>query len=127
MVTPPTTDLTDLIATMDFAERLTTARKQRALTQQALADRVGIHVTQIRRYEAGTAQPNLEALRNLATALNVSLDDLDFVDTERGPDEDLALAFEATRHLDPAEQATVKEVIEALLLKHEARRWTNAS
>ncbi len=127
MVTTPPTDLTAVIATMDFAERLIAARKERALTQQALADRVGIHVTQIRRYEAGTAQPNLEALRNLATALNVSLDELVFGDTERGPDEALALAFEATRHLDPAEQATVKEVIEALLLKHEARRWTNAS
>ncbi len=70
MVTTTPTDLTTVIATMDFAQRLTTARKERALTQQALADRVGIHVTQIRRYEAGTAQPNLEALRNLATALN---------------------------------------------------------
>lgn len=46
---------------------------------------------------------------------------------ERGPDTDLRLAFEATRQLDPDEQRTIRDVIEALLLKHDARRWTNAT
>lgn len=48
-----------------------------------------------------------------------------FDEHERGPQDDLALAFEATRHLTPQEQATVRELIEAMLLKHEARRWAS--
>jgi transcriptional regulator with XRE-family HTH domain len=113
--------------TMDFATRLAAARKQRGLTQQALADRVGVHVTQVRRYEAGTSAPTLDVLRNVATSLNVTIDSLVFEERERDPDEDLLLAFEATRHLDADEREMVKSLIEAVVLKHEARRWTNAS
>lgn len=40
---------------MEFPERLTALRKERALTQQALADLVGCYVLQIRRYEGGTS------------------------------------------------------------------------
>ena len=39
---------------MDFPERLAALRKERGLTQQALADNVEIYVSQIRRYENGT-------------------------------------------------------------------------
>ena len=112
---------------MDFAHRLIAARKDRGLTQQALADRVGIHVTQVRRYEAGTAQPTLDVLRNIAVALNITTDSLAFDEHERDPDEDLRLAFEATRHLDADERDMVKNLIEAVLLKHEARRWASAA
>lgn len=40
------------------------------LTQAALAERTGIHVTQIRRYEAGTSAPTLDVLRNIAIGLS---------------------------------------------------------
>jgi transcriptional regulator with XRE-family HTH domain len=113
------------VITMDFAARLTAARKQRGLTQQALAEHVGVHVTQIRRYEAGTSAPTLDVLRKIAIALHVTTDSLVFAEGERGPGDDLKLAFEATSHLDPAEQAMVKQLIEAVLLKHEARRWAS--
>lgn len=54
---------------MAFADRLTTLRKQRHLTQATLAERANTHVTQIRRYEAGTSTPTLDVLRNLAREL----------------------------------------------------------
>ncbi len=44
-------------AAVDFAHRLAAVRKDKGLTQQAVADRGGVHVSQIRRYEAGTPQP----------------------------------------------------------------------
>lgn len=112
---------------MDFAHRLAAIRKQRALTQQALAERVGIHVSQIRRYEAGDSQPTLDALRNLAIALSVSTDALVFDEAERGPDDDLRLQFEATARLDDEGKALVKALLEAVLLRQEARRWAAAS
>ena len=70
-----------------FAERIAKLRKERGLTQQVLADRVGIHVIQLRRYEGATSQPTLEVLRKLAIALSVSADALVFGKDERGPDE----------------------------------------
>lgn len=66
-------------------------------------------------------------LRNIAISLNVTTDSLVFDPDERGPDDDLRLAFEATTHLDPDEQTMVRHLIEAVLLRHEARRWAPAS
>lgn len=112
---------------MNFAQRLVALRKQRGLTQQALADRVGIHVSNVRRYEAGNSQPTLDVLRNVALALNSSADSLLFDEDERGPDDDLRLQFEATRTLDDDEKETLKALLEGFLLRHDAKRWTNAS
>jgi ribosome-binding protein aMBF1 (putative translation factor) len=47
----------DLPGDMDFAHRLAATRKQRGLTQQALAERVGIHVSQIRLMRQVTPSP----------------------------------------------------------------------
>lgn len=46
------------------------------LSQTALADRVGVHVRQIRRYERGEQQPVLGVAAKLAQTLGVSLDEL---------------------------------------------------
>jgi ribosome-binding protein aMBF1 (putative translation factor) len=54
-----------------------------------LADKLGIHVSQLKRYEAGTSQPTLDVLRKIALSLHVSSDVLLFDEGERGPDEDL--------------------------------------
>ncbi len=112
---------------MNFAQRLVALRKERGLTQQALADRVGIHVSNIRRYEAASSQPTLDVLRNVALALNTSADSLLFDEDERGPDDDLRFQFEATRTLDDGEKEALKALLEGFLLRHDARRWTNAS
>jgi len=108
---------------MDFPERLTTIRKQRGMTQQALADVVGIHVTQLRRYEGGKAQPTMGVLRELAVALRVSADALLFEENERGPADDMRLQFEALARLDDKERDVVREVLEGMLIKHDAEQW----
>jgi hypothetical protein len=46
---------------------------------------------------------------------------------ERGPDDDLRLQFEATSRLDPDEKMVVKEVLDSILLKHDAKRWTRSA
>ena len=61
---------------IDFPQRLAALRKERNLTQQALAEMVGMGITQIKRYEAGASQPTLDAIRNLARTLRVSADEL---------------------------------------------------
>ena len=112
---------------MDFPERLASLRKEKKLTQQNLAELVGINVIQIRRYERGVSQPTLEVIRKLAVALTVSADKLIFDDGERGPDEELRLQFEAISKFNPQEKRVVKEILDSLILKHEAKRWATTS
>jgi transcriptional regulator with XRE-family HTH domain len=80
----------------------------------------------VRRYEAEETQPTLEVIRNLARALSVSADTLVFDDKERDPTDELRLQFEAVSQLPLDEQAVVKDVLESLLLKYQARRWEQA-
>lgn len=113
----------DLIA-MTFPERMATLRKERNFTQQALADKVGVHLTQIQRYESGAVQPTLDVIRRLAIALSVSADVLVFDKDERGPDDDLKLQFEAISRMSKEEKKIIKALLEGMILKHEARRWS---
>jgi transcriptional regulator with XRE-family HTH domain len=46
------------------------------LTQGQLADAVGVHVRQIRRYQSGEQQPALNVAKRLAAALDLTLDEL---------------------------------------------------
>jgi transcriptional regulator with XRE-family HTH domain len=50
--------------------------RELGLSQTALADRVGVHVRQIRRYERGEQQPVLGVAVRLAATLGISLDEL---------------------------------------------------
>ena len=44
---------------------------------------------------------------------------------ERGPADELRLACEATNEFDADEHQMIKNLIEAVLLKHEAKRWAS--
>lgn len=46
---------------------------------------------------------------------------------ERGPSDDLRLQFEAASRLDPDEKRIVREVLDSILLKHDAKRWTRSA
>jgi len=111
---------------MNFPTRLAQLRKNQGYSQQRLADAVGMHINQIKRYETDAAQPTLEALVKLAKALHVSLDTLVFEEDERGPGDDLRLQFEAVSQLLEDEQAVVREVLEGLIIKYQTRRWDQA-
>jgi transcriptional regulator with XRE-family HTH domain len=107
---------------MEFVNRLITLRKEQGLTQQALADDIELHVNQIKRYEAGTAQPTLETLVRLSKALHTTLDDLVFGEDSRTPLDDLKLQFEALVQFDEEDKHVAKALLESLILKHNAKR-----
>lgn len=56
-----------------FKTRLREVRKRNNLTQQELADRVGLTKTSISCYESGTRTPTLDTLIDLANELNVDV------------------------------------------------------
>ncbi|WP_306310642.1 helix-turn-helix domain-containing protein [Xenorhabdus aichiensis] len=106
---------------MSFSTRFLQLRKQHSLTQPQMAERVGIHLTQVRRYESGEAQPSLDILKRIAVTFNVSADWLIFEQEEREPQDELKLKFEAVKQMDAEEQRSVISVLDALILKHQAR------
>lgn len=108
-----------------FPQRLAALRKQRSLTQIALAELAGCGIIQLKRYEPGASQPTLDVTRRLARALRTSADELAFGEGERGPDADLCLQFEALASFDREEKKTARVLLEGLILKHEAQRWNS--
>jgi transcriptional regulator with XRE-family HTH domain len=110
------------LVTMSFSARVIAMRKQKGLTQQSLADASGIHVQQIKRYEAGSAQPTAEALKKLALALHVTSDFLLFEEGERGPSDDLALQFEAVSHMPDEERRIIKALLDGMIIKYQTKQ-----
>ncbi len=107
------------LTTMSFSARVIALRKQKGLTQQSLAAASGIHVQQIKRYEAGHAQPTAEALKRLTLALHVTADFLLFEEGEREPDDDLKLRFEAIAAMPAQDQDIAKAVLDAIIVKNQ--------
>ncbi len=113
------------VIAMHFPKRLVAIRKEQGYTQQSLADAVSMHVNQIKKYEAGNAQPTLSALIKLAQVLHISLDDLVFEAGERGPDEDLRLQFEAVSHMSDDEKKIIKALLEGMIIKHQTQKMVS--
>jgi transcriptional regulator with XRE-family HTH domain len=61
---------------MDMSEVIRRRRAEIGMSQADLALAVGLDKRQIRRYEAGEAQPSLTAAKAIAQALRISLDEL---------------------------------------------------
>lgn len=59
-----------------FKDNLVQIRKLKNLTQEDLADELGVSRQAIAKWEAGLTSPDLEKSRKLAEVLGVSLDDL---------------------------------------------------
>lgn len=60
----------------DFSSRLRITRRRRKLTQQALAELVGVTTSSIGMYETARRMPGLDVVSALASALDISLDEL---------------------------------------------------
>jgi transcriptional regulator with XRE-family HTH domain len=55
----------------DLGTNLRAARKKLGLTQEQVAERSGVHPTEVSRIEAGKRDPQVSTLRKLAAALEV--------------------------------------------------------
>jgi transcriptional regulator with XRE-family HTH domain len=59
-----------------FAANLRRLRKEAGLSQEVLADRTGLHPTEISRLERAVREPRLGTIVRLARGLKVGVDDL---------------------------------------------------
>lgn len=107
---------------MNIRDRLIDLRRERNLTQQEMADAIGVHVNQIRRYEAGATQPSLDVLKRIAISMNVTIDSLVFGEGERDPSDDLRLQFEAVSRMPEDEKRIVKALLEGMIVKYQTKQ-----
>ena len=59
---------------MKFSDRLKNERKSHKLTQQFVADKIGVSVRADQQYEQGLYEPNIEKLIILADLFGVTVD-----------------------------------------------------
>lgn len=76
---------------VEIAQRLSARRKQAGLSQEALAERLGVLRQAVSKWERSESSPDTDNLIALAQLYGVSLDDLLYVDDEMRDD----VAFEA--------------------------------
>lgn len=111
-----------MFITMNFPTRFIQLRKKHNLTQQEMATTVGMHITQVKRYESGQAQPSVEILKKIAKAFHVTTDWLVFEEDERNLPNSLQLKFEAVSQMSEEDQRTIQSLIDGMILKHTANQ-----
>ena len=72
-----------------FCDNLVQMRKLHGMTQEDLAEKIGVSRQAIAKWESGNSMPDLEKSKLLAEVLNVSLDEL----ANHEPDDNLGLGL----------------------------------
>lgn len=79
---------------MEFGKKLQQLRKEKDLTQEALASRLYVSRTAISKWESGRGYPSIDSLRAIAQCFSVTVDEL------LSPDELLTVAKEDQRQTE---------------------------
>lgn len=112
---------------MEFKDRIKQARIKKGLSQSDLAKAIGVHVTNISRYERGENRPTSDVLTKLANALGTTVDFLmsgslnDLADTQIA-DKELLSQFKRTEHLPQEKKQLVKAFLESFLITNELQQ-----
>ena len=108
-----------------FGQRLHTLREQTGLSQQQLADRLGLTQRAYAHWERNPVALRPDQLLGLAEALNVSVDDLVGPNGTKkpgaGPTGKMKQLFEAASRLPRSQQQKLAAVLEAFVNQHSAR------
>jgi transcriptional regulator with XRE-family HTH domain len=91
-------------------------RKQRKLTQVELADRIGIHQSDLSRMEQGEYKVGLDTLLKVLQTFDLSIGE--FFDESRGQ-----TAFDKYKSLSPSAQKEVESFIEFKRAQEETGEW----
>lgn len=93
---------------IEIANRLVNLRKEKGLSQEQLAEKIGVSRQAVSKWERSEASPDTDNIILLARLYNVSLDELlrtedDVPEMEETADEPEASGFEQTEHEEEAE------------------------
>ena len=112
---------------MSFSERLKDLRIKKKISQTSLGKLIGLHYTQIGRYERGESKPSSGVLKKLSEALDVSTDFLMEGTPETAAkahidDRELLDKFKQIEQLDSGDKHVVKIFLDAFLTKKKLKK-----
>jgi len=118
------------MTTSTFADRLKQLRKKKGLSQAQLAEAIGVHFTQVSRYERGETKPNAEAMTNLAQILETTTDFLMNGTTgetavSAGLDKEMIARFKQVQELSSDDKKTVISFLDAFIAKGKIQAFLN--
>lgn len=107
---------------MTLGERIQQLRKEKRLTQAALASNIGVSVAQLTRYETQGVQPNAEALKRMAMVFGITIDFLVNGTTEQKAidaitDAKLLGLFKQIENLNTEDRIVISKLIEAFAIR----------
>lgn len=110
---------------MSFGANLKQFRTEKGLSQEELAQKIGVHANHLSRYERDVASPSIEVVEKISLALDVSIDRLVFgkeSDIEGAvTDKELISLFKKVQLLNDKQKDTVKDFLSAFVLKMELK------
>jgi transcriptional regulator with XRE-family HTH domain len=115
------------MAKMSTGEKIKALRKEKKWSQDDLSKAIGVHSKHISRYENNKVTPSPETLRKMADVFDVSTDYLLQDNVPRDEkikinDPELLRQFELIGQLNEEDQATIKNVIKAMIMKNQMER-----
>ncbi len=111
------------LTVMTTGERIKELRKEQGLTQQQLAEKVGVTYIQIGRYETGKSNASADVLQKVAGALGTTADFLmNGGNAEQLSDKELLEQFKEVERMDEDDRSTVKKLIDAFITKKKVQK-----
>ena len=112
---------------MDFHQRLKRIRIEKGHSKGELASLVGIHYSQIGRYEEKGSVPSAEIMTKLANCLGVTADYLmngstDSLAQNSLIDKDLLNQFKAIEKMEEHDKSVIKTLIDAFIAKSQIKK-----
>lgn len=98
-----------------FARRLQSYRKKAGLSIKDLAEKTGLHFTQIQKIETCKVVPTLKTLDKIAVALEIPIDNLLANSIPAGKTIIIQEILEFTKSLSPTQQKMAKNITKAIL------------
>ena len=111
-----------VINMQNFGKNLKQFRSEKGFSQEAFASEIGVHVTNLSKYERSKSIPSLEIAEKMASVLDISLDELVYGrQNEKAriqiTDNELLNLFNKTQSLNDDQKKTVVDLLSAFLLK----------
>ena len=104
----------------NFGAILKNLRSNKGFSQDAFAKEIGVHVTNLSKYERNISIPSLEIAKRMAEVLEVSLDRLVHGENKAQDvleDIDLLTLFNKAQNLTQKQKETIKDLLSAFVLK----------
>lgn len=109
----------------NFGKNLKELRAEKGFSQETFASKIGIHVTNLSKYERNISIPSLEIAEKMAKVLSISLDQLVYGNNKADiliQDHQLLNLFAETQQLNENQKNTIKDLLEAFILKNNLQK-----